>query len=63
MSAIDVYEIRRSGVTICAGSVPNLGYSAAILRDMEKAGLHLYRNGKKEKLPPVVRTRKAASEK
>ena len=60
---MDRYEIRRSGVTICSSSVAGLGYSAQTLKDMEKAGMHLYRNGKKEKLPPVVRTRKAASEK
>ena len=41
----DTYEIRRSGDTLCASSVPGLGYSKETLRDMEKAGLHLYRNG------------------
>ena len=45
----DTYEIRRSGDTLCASSVPGLGYSKETLRDMEKAGLHLYRNGKREK--------------
>ena len=45
----DTYEIRRSGDTLCTSSVPGLGYSKETLRDMEKAGLHLYRNGKREK--------------
>jgi hypothetical protein len=45
----DTYEIRRSGEILCASSVPNLGYSKETLRDMERAGLHLYRNGKREK--------------
>ena len=45
----DAYEIRRSGVTVCSGTVPNLGYTKETLRDMERAGLHLYRNGKREK--------------
>lgn len=46
---MDLYEIRRAGVTVCSGSVPGLGYSRDTLRDMERAGLHLYRNGKREK--------------
>lgn len=44
-----VYEIRRAGVTLCSGSVPLLGYSREILKDMDRAGLHLYRDGKREK--------------
>ena len=44
-----LYEIRRAGVTLCRSTVPNLGYSKKTLRDMERSGLHLYRNGKREK--------------
>lgn len=44
-----LYEIRRSGVTLCASHVPNLGYAAQIIRDMERSGLHLYCDGKKAK--------------
>lgn len=46
------YEIRRGGVTVCCSHIPDLGYSKEILRDMERSGLHLYRNGKKEKSRP-----------
>lgn len=45
----DIYEIRYAGSTICSGSVPNLGYSRETLRDMERNGLSLYRNRKREK--------------
>ena len=44
-----LYEIRRSGVTLCVSHVPNLGYAAQIIRDMERSGLHLYCDGKKAK--------------
>ena len=44
-----LYEIRRAGVTVCRSSVVNLGYSKETLKDMERAGLHLYRDGKREK--------------
>lgn len=44
-----LYEIRRAGVLLCRSTVPNLGYSKEILRDMERSGLHLYRDGKREK--------------
>ena len=46
---MDTYEIRRSGQVVCKGSVPNLGYSPEILKDMAKGGLHLYLNGKRVK--------------
>ena len=46
---MDTYEIRRSGQVVCKGSVPNLGYSPEILKDMAKGGLYLYRNGKRVK--------------
>lgn len=45
----DVYSIRRSGVDVCVSSVPNCGYKPETLRDMAKAGLYLYKNGKKVK--------------
>lgn len=43
------YEIRRSGQVICSSSVPNCGYPKDILRDMERNGMHLYHDGKREK--------------
>ena len=46
---MDTYEIRRSGQVVCKGSVPNLGYSPEILKDMAKGGLYLYLNGKRVK--------------
>ena len=44
-----VYEIRRAGVTLCCSTIPNLGYSKEVLRDMEHSGLHLYCDRKREK--------------
>ena len=49
-----IYEIRRSGVTLCASHVPNLGYGIQTIRDMECSGLHLYCDGKKVKSRPGV---------
>ena len=43
------YELRRSGETLCRSSIPNLGYTPEILKDMERHGLHLYCDGKKVK--------------
>lgn len=56
----DRYEIRRDRVTLCASTVPDLGYSPETLRDMDRSGLHLYRNGKRVKLPkkPTQQPRK-----
>ena len=45
----DTYEIRRSGDVLCSSPIPDCGYSKDALRDMERNGLHLYRNGKREK--------------
>ena len=45
----DTYEIRRTGDVLCSSPVPNCGYSKDIIRDMERSGLHLYHNGKREK--------------
>lgn len=44
-----IYEIRRSGATLCASHTPNLGYGVQTLRDMERNGLYLYCDGKKVK--------------
>ena len=43
------YEIRRSGTAICSSSIPCCGYPKEILRDMERNGMHLYCDGKREK--------------
>ena len=52
-----IYEIRRSGQTLCRGSVPGLGYSPEVLKDMEKNGLHLYCDGKRVKKSSVNGTK------
>ena len=44
-----VYEVRLAGVTLCRSTVPFLGYSSGILKDMQKNGLTLYKDGKREK--------------
>ena len=44
-----LYEIRRSGITLCVSSIPGCGYNTVTLRDMERNGLHVYCNGKREK--------------
>lgn len=43
------YEIRRSGQVLCSSTLPDCGYPKDILRDMTRAGLHLYCDGKKVK--------------
>lgn len=43
------YEIRRSGSVLCSGSIPDCGYPKEILRNMERNGMHLYYDGKREK--------------
>lgn len=58
-----LYELRRAGATLCRSTIPNLGYPPQILKDMERAGLHRYCDGKRKKPPSVVRTRKAATQK
>ena len=45
------YELRSGTQTLCASSIPNLGYSYATLQSMEHAGLKLYKDGKREKPP------------
>ena len=51
-----VYELRREKVTLCTSRVPFLGYSPEVLRDMERVGLHLYKDGKREKPPRSCQT-------
>ena len=46
----DYYEMRQGGQTLCSSTVPNLGYPAHWIREMAKAGIHLYKNGKRVKL-------------
>lgn len=46
-----LYELRRDGVPVCASRMYLLGYSADTIRDLEKSGLHLYKDGKREKPP------------
>lgn len=47
------YEIRRGGTVLCNGSIPNLGYSREVLLDMCRAGLALYRDGRRMKLSEI----------
>lgn len=49
MPTAPVYELRRSGVTLCRSSIPNLGYPPDILKDMARNSIHLYCDGKKVK--------------
>lgn len=49
MPTAPLYELRRSGETLCRSSIPNLGYAPETLKDMEHHGLHLYCDGKKVK--------------
>ena len=41
--------MRSVGQVSPSAPVPFLGYSREILKDMDRAGLHLYRDGKREK--------------
>jgi hypothetical protein len=58
-----IYEIRRSGQTLCRGTVPGLGYSPDVLKDMERNALHLYCDGKRIKKPPRSGNSKGVCEK
>lgn len=51
-----MYELRRGKEVLCVSSVPFLGYSPEVLRDMERSGLHLYKDGKREKPPRSCQT-------
>lgn len=45
-----VYSIRKEGRIYAQSHEPNCGYSAQILRQMQKAGYHLYKDGKRVKI-------------
>lgn len=45
----DYYELRRGNAVLCTGDVPNLGYSADVIREMARNGMYLYKNGKRVK--------------
>jgi hypothetical protein len=42
-----VYTLRKDGVICCRSSIPDLGYSAATLKELRAAGYELYRDEKK----------------
>lgn len=46
---MSTWSIRKSGTILCTSSVPGCGYSAATLKAMSGAGLHLYCDGKRVK--------------
>ena len=57
-----VYEIRRSGITLCESTVPMLGYPSETISQMQKNGLCLYVDGRRIKKPlPVVKEPETAS--
>lgn len=47
------YEIRRGGIVLCNSSMSNLDYSREALLGMCRAGLALYRDGKRVKLSEI----------
>lgn len=49
MQSAPLYELRRSGETLCRSSIPNLGYTPETLKNMARNGIHLYYDGKKVK--------------
>ena len=56
MKSNPLYEIRRGREVLCASRIPFLGYSPETLRSMEQAGIHLYKDGKREKPPRSCQT-------
>lgn len=42
-----VYSLRKDGVICCQSSLPDLGYSAATLKELRAAGYELYKGEKK----------------
>lgn len=52
--SLSLFQIRRGGTVICESHIRNLGYSAECLKDMARAGLHLYRDGKRVKLCDIT---------
>lgn len=55
------YEIRRSGTVILRSSIVDCGYTGQTLKDMARAGLHLYCDGKKVKKAASGRSRTESS--
>lgn len=47
------YEIRRGGTVLCHSSIPNLGYSRERLLDMCRAGMAVYKDGRRMKLSEI----------
>lgn len=52
--SLSLFQIRRDGDVVAESHVHNLGYGAAVLKDMSRAGLHLYRDGKRVKLCDIT---------
>lgn len=44
------YSIRKDGRAYVSSSLPGCGYNAQQLRQMQKAGFHLYKDGKRAKI-------------
>lgn len=49
-----MFEVRRQGFVLCAGSVPDLGYSHETIRDMERNGLTIYCDGQRVKRRSLI---------
>lgn len=45
-----VYSVRKEGRIYAQSHEPNCGYSSQILRQMQKAGYYLYKDGKRVKI-------------
>lgn len=45
---------RRDGTVVCCSSLPYLGYSLELLKDMEQAGYLLLVDGRKTKYPTAA---------
>lgn len=44
-----IYEIRKGKKVYVSSNVKNCGYSMSTLKNMEKHGYHLYKNGRRSK--------------
>ncbi len=42
-----VYSLRKDGVICCQSSLPDLGYSAVMLKELRAAGFELYQDEKR----------------
>lgn len=49
----------RDGTVVCRSSLPYLGYSLTVLKDMEQAGYVLLIDGKRTKFPTAAQFREA----